>query len=62
MRQLFEAVEFIHSKSIVHRDLKVNSNFFINFCKDVLSKKKDIHACRDFKIIIHILLSLEFRS
>ena len=26
MRQLFEAVEFIHSHNIVHRDLKVGSS------------------------------------
>lgn len=32
MKQLFEAIEFIHEKSIVHRDLKVSDvNARLNF-------------------------------
>ena len=45
MRQLLEAVEFIHSKFIVHRDLKVRFPFLYVVNKNNLVNSMHIVIC-----------------
>ena len=55
MRQLLEAVEFIHSKFIVHRDLKVTYLFlFIYFVNETLINP----VCIDILVTLFIKVTM----